>query len=104
MKKQTKTTKAKETKVARDFSCEAPDAQNVYLAGTFNDWDPTLIPLKKQKTGIWTTSLDLAPGRYEYKFIVDGEWCCLPNCSDDHDCPTGVTNEHGTMNKVLEIS
>lgn len=94
---------AKIEKVTKLFSCKAPDAQKVFLAGTFNDWDDALIPLKKQEDGLWTTSLDLLPGRYEYKFIVDGEWCCTPYCDERSDCPTCVTNEHGTMNRVIVV-
>ena len=96
-------TEPKVRKVSKLFSCKAPDAQMVFISGTFNDWADALIPLKKHEGGIWTTSLDLAPGRHEYKFIVDGEWCCSPYCRDQYDCPVCVTNEHGTMNRIIEI-
>jgi 1,4-alpha-glucan branching enzyme len=97
MKKQATTSKA------TPFSCKAPDANSVYLAGTFNNWDPVLTPLKKKKDGTWSTTVKLSPGHYEYKFVVDGNWCCSPGCNDHHSCPNCVINEHGTMNRVIEV-
>lgn len=53
----------------------------------------------------WTVTLDLPPGRYEYKFVVDGKWCCDPGCDDgtyqSDDC---VANEYGTKNRVIEVT
>ena len=62
-----------------DFSCRAPVAEAVFLAGTFNDWRADATPMEKNSEGEWTTSLDLEPGRYEFKFVVDGEWVCEEN-------------------------
>ena len=86
------------------FSCHAPAAGAVSVAGTFNDWSPTATPLTRQADGTWTATLGLAPGRYEYKFVVDGEWCCEPGCeSAYHGCPKCVPNPLGTMNRALEV-
>lgn len=52
-------------------------AQNVYIAGSFNEWDPSNIRLKKTSNG-WETTINLEPGKYLYKFIVDGEWIKAP--------------------------
>jgi 1,4-alpha-glucan branching enzyme len=46
----------------------------------------------------WELRADLPPGRYEYKFIVDGEWIHDPKSTDN------VRNEHGTWNSVLYIT
>ena len=54
------------------FVIPAPNAHSVAVLGTFNNWEPT--PLTKNKDGIWETSLSLAPGRYEYAFVIDGRW------------------------------
>lgn len=87
------------------FSCHAPEAQEVFVAGTFNDWDSKAAPLKKSKQGNWTAKTILAPGRYEFKFIVDGAWCCEPGCEGEHrGCPKCVPNDCGTMNRVLEVA
>jgi hypothetical protein len=54
--------------------------------------------------GHWTVSLPLAPGRYEYKFVVDGEWWCEPGCTVlSVECPRCIMNDFGTMNRVLEV-
>jgi 5'-AMP-activated protein kinase regulatory beta subunit len=87
-----------------DFTCHAPEAEAVFLAGTFNSWSPESLPLVRDKTGNWRTSLSLPFGHHEFKFIVDGQWCCEPGCEGEyHGCPKCVPNEHGTMNQVLEV-
>jgi len=74
------------------------------LAGTFNDWSTTATPLKRFGDGQWKVALQLLPGRYEFKFLVDGAWCCEPGCDGPHDgCPNCVSNEFGTMNRVIEV-
>jgi 5'-AMP-activated protein kinase regulatory beta subunit len=87
-----------------EFSCHAPSAKEVFVAGTFNDWKADAAPLRQQN-GDWTATLFLSPGRYEYKFVVDGQWCCEPGCEQEYrGCPKCVPNELGTMNRVLEVS
>lgn len=91
--------------VATKIECLAPDAKTVFLAGTFNDWNENNTPMTKGKDGNWTTSLRLSPGRYEYKFVIDGKWCCRPGCEDKHfaGCHECAPNSFGTMNRVLEV-
>src|SRR5690606_28725945 len=48
-------------------------AKTVKLAGSFNDWDPESIDMKKTDSG-WVAGVKLIPGKYWYKFIIDGEW------------------------------
>ena len=87
-----------------EFTCHAPHAGLVHLAGTFNGWDTAATPLTRQADGTWATTLDLPPGRYEYKFVVDGEWCCEPDCDGPHQgCPKCVPNPFGSMNRVVEV-
>ena len=57
-----------------DFVLEMPSAMEVVLLGDFNRWDQTGHPMKRCRNGIWKKSLLLAPGTYEYKFKVDGNW------------------------------
>jgi len=48
-------------------------AQAVALTADFNGWQPAAQPLDYLGTGLWACSVpDLAPGRYRYKFLVDG--------------------------------
>jgi len=53
-------------------------ANKVYIAGTFNGWSTTQTPMKAVKDG-WMVNLDLKPGKYAYKFIIDGKWTTDPN-------------------------
>lgn len=85
-------------------STNAPKAKRVFVAGTFNDWSPSTHPLKRTGDGHWVLMLDLPPGRYEYKFVIDGQWCCEQGCDEAyHDCPGCVANQFGTMNRVLVV-
>lgn len=85
-------------------STHAPKAKHVFIAGTFNTWNPKSHPLKRTGDGHWVLTLDLPPGRYEYKFVVDGEWCCEVGCDKVYDgCPGCVPNQFGTMNRVLVV-
>jgi 1,4-alpha-glucan branching enzyme len=56
------------------FSLEAPGAQEVLLGGNFNEWNAGINPLKNQGADRWKRTVLLAPGSYEYKFMVDGQW------------------------------
>jgi chromosome partitioning protein len=55
------------------FSIEAPLAERVQLAGDFNGWRPDTLELRRVGD-VWKTSLTLEPGRYRYRFVVDGHW------------------------------
>jgi 1,4-alpha-glucan branching enzyme len=76
------------------FELLAPDAQKVYLAGNFDNWDTRANPMKKDKKGKWKITVSLKPGRYEYRFLKDGDWENDPACCD---C---VPNEFGSQNCV----
>jgi 1,4-alpha-glucan branching enzyme len=74
------------------FSFIAPEAQSVQLAGDFNSWDPIAHPMERKTDERWEINLNLSPGRYEYKFVVDGQWRSDPNCSDFASNPFGDDN------------
>jgi hypothetical protein len=80
-----------------NFRLSAPEAQNVLLAGDFNGWDVHSHPLKKDSKGTWEISIELKPGRYEYRFIVDGVW------QNDPKCDTFSPNPLGSENCVLTL-
>ena len=82
----------------RVFSFDAPQAKEVLLAGDFNDWKAEKHPLKKNNDGLWQKSTFLLPGRYEYKFLVDGTWKVDPE--NTQVC----MNQFGSQNNVFTIS
>jgi len=79
------------------FRVYEPHARRVSLAGEFNQWDPIAAPMQSHDDGHWSITLDLPPGRYQYKFVVDGQW--LPDLTAHENVP----NEHGTLNSVIEV-
>jgi chromosome partitioning protein len=55
------------------FTLEAPDAARVQLAGEFNAWTPEGSEMDGDGR-VWKKTLRLAPGRYRYRYVIDGEW------------------------------
>jgi len=80
------------------FVLSSPEAQEVYLCGDFNQWIPSTLPMIRHgEDHWWEKRLVLEPGRYEYKFIVNGVWIHNP------DAPENVPNVHGSLNSVVEV-
>lgn len=77
----------------------AADAgSDVFVAGEFNGWDPAAKRMvDKDGSGIYSAVLALAPGEYEYKFVINGIWCVDPNCREWRQ------NSLGTLNSVLRV-
>lgn len=75
-----------------------PTAQQVCIAGSFNDWHPSVTPMIRLDDGQWAKELALAPGRYEYRFVVDGQWV------DDPAATEFIPNPFGTANAVLVVA
>jgi hypothetical protein len=72
------------------------EAQVVVLAGSFNNWNESQL-LFAREGDVWVCRVDLAPDRYTYKFIVDGNWILDPaNAETEED-------EYGNLNSVLVI-
>jgi 1,4-alpha-glucan branching enzyme len=80
-----------------EFSLYAPNAKRVSLAGTFNNWDVQRLTARKDSRGNWSVKASLKPGKYEYKFFVDGSW------HNDPKCKACVPNSFGTTNCTVEI-
>lgn len=75
-----------------------PEAREVHLAGSFNDWDRRATPLQRDALGDWSVELELPPGEYRYRFVVDGEW------RDDPAAPCTAQNPFGGYDAVLLVS
>lgn len=79
------------------FKLHSPEAQEVLLAGNFNSWNPHSSPLKRFANGVWKKMVTLAPGRYEYRYVVDGRWL------NDPACTVHTGNPFGSENCILMI-
>ncbi len=55
-----------------NFYAWAPGAGAVFLAGDFNQWDNTSLPMEHRVDGWWFVQVLLAPGHHRYRFVVDG--------------------------------
>jgi 1,4-alpha-glucan branching enzyme len=82
---------------AVELKINAPTAKKVSLTGSFDNWDINAHPAKKDSKGSWSAKLNLKPGRYEYKFVVDGSWV------NDPACKSSVANAFGSQNSVIEV-
>ncbi|MDG5491249.1 hypothetical protein [Psychroserpens sp. SPM9] len=72
------------------------DAKTIIVAGSFNRWDEQEFKMKKVENG-WELKLNIRPGEYEYKFIVDGHWI------EDPSNPSKVLNEFGQFNSLINV-
>ena len=80
------------------FTLAADAGSEVYVAGDFNGWDPADKKLTdKKNNGVYSAVVTLAPGEYEYKFVINGTWCVDPNCKEWRQ------NSLGTLNSVLHV-
>jgi 1,4-alpha-glucan branching enzyme len=79
------------------FRYDASYAETVFVVGSFNGWNSGANPLKRDRDGIWTAIVDLFPGIYEYRYLVDERW------KDDPACTVRCVNQYGGYNCVLII-
>lgn len=77
----------------------APKAKRVAIVGDFNNWSTGADPMFNRETsGLWSIVLPLKSGRYEYKFLVDGEkW------TTDPGNPKRTKDGFGGFNSVVEV-
>lgn len=71
-------------------------ADRISLTGDFNDWRENDIVLKQTRSGVWQATLDLPLGaRYQFRYVVDGQWC-----TDSHADGTS-DNNFGSQNSLI---
>jgi len=94
----TKNTAKSASKKDTTFTIHAEKGKAVFLAGDFNGWDPTAKKMAyKARSGIYTATIKLAAGTYQYKFVIDGTWCADPENAN------AAPNEHGTFNSIVTV-
>lgn len=79
------------------FTLEAPEAHSVQLAGDFNGWTPAGYEMEFSN-GVWRKMLALAPGRYRYRYVVDGRW------QRDPLNPSVEPSPFGDQNSVIDLN
>ena len=80
------------------FTVHAEKGKAVYLSGEFNKWSESAKKMAyKARRGLYEASVKLAPGTYQYKFVIDGTWCADPENAN------AVPNGHGTFNSVVVV-
>jgi len=80
------------------FAVSAPEAKEVYIAGDFNDWKVDASSKMEQSNGTWKKRLNLANGKYRYRYVIDGVW------TEDANNPTREMNPYGTMDSLVEVT
>ena len=80
-----------------EFTLHHPQARMVAVAGTFNDWHLSRTPMNPGPSGTWKVTVWLPAGRYEYRFVVDGQWMSDPSAREQ------VPNAYGSTNAVLVV-
>lgn len=72
------------------------NAKHVAVAGSFNKWNEDLFKMRKVDGG-WELKVNINPGEYEYRYIVDGQWI------EDPSNPNKTPNEFGEFNSIIDI-
>jgi 1,4-alpha-glucan branching enzyme len=81
------------------FEIKADPGSEVFVAGSFNDWQPTKHRLAdKNGAGHFQRQVYVEPGPVEYKFVVNGVW------QVDSNCPTWVPNAVGSLNSRVDVN
>lgn len=73
--------------------------KKIYVGGSFNGWSNDKILLSgPDNNGEFSVDVPLEPGRYAYKFSIDGKWVLDPNNPQTED------NGLGDKNSVITIA
>ena len=83
-------------KVAISIPEELIQGKEVRIFGSFNNWNREVVPVTPEK-GFYLSTYDLAPGRYEYKLLVDGMEMTDPSNTET------ASNGMGGFNNILRV-
>lgn len=73
---------------------EGLDIDALFLVGDFNEWDETATPMKRNREGVYRTTIELAPGQgTQFRYLANGvHWF---NAWDaDNYLPNGFGSEN----------
>jgi chromosome partitioning protein len=81
------------------FLYHGPRASRVQVVGNFNNWAQREdYCMQRREDGTWSKEIILAPGVYQYKFLVDDEWI------EDQNNPNVIEDPFGGRNSVIEVN
>lgn len=80
------------------FTTSANGAKEVVVTGDFTNWSKDGIRLRPGEAGEWSGVLELPPGHYRYRLLVDGEW------RDHPEAESRVPNAFGSQDCCLVVS
>ncbi len=75
------------------------EAQTVSVCGEFNDWDPSIHPMKKRKGGRFSLTISLKPGhRYRFRYLLDNQkW------ENDWSADAYIPNDYGEEDSIVDV-
>ncbi|MDD5135785.1 MAG: AAA family ATPase [Candidatus Omnitrophica bacterium] len=80
------------------FPINAPDAKDIHIVGDFNHWKINEESrLARIQDGRWEKRVGLSPGKYKYKFVIDGEWVL------DSQNTERVPNAFGSFDSIINL-
>lgn len=78
------------------FTVQDQGYEQVHLAGEFNGWNGHSLPLYR-KAGHWACEVELQPGAYQYKLVINGsDWILDPEAES-------VPTPHGERNSIFRV-
>ena len=81
------------------FLFHSPRASRVQIVGNFNNWAQSEdYYMQRREDGTWSKEIILAPGVYQYKFLVDDKWM------EDQNNPNFIEDPFGGRNSVVEVN
>jgi chromosome partitioning protein len=81
-----------------ELRLQTESGKNVFVAGSFNNWNPRQTRMQEIKTCVYTVAIQLPAGRHEYKFVVDDDWRTDPENRET------TPNPFGSLNSVIKVN
>jgi 1,4-alpha-glucan branching enzyme len=81
------------------FTVLAPEAQKVFLVGSFNGWVKGATPMKiVNSSGLWSVDVPLQVGEHTFMYLIDGVRWVTPPVAEDF-----MTDGFGNTNGIVVV-
>lgn len=72
--------------------------KQVFIAGDFNGWSATSLPMiRNERLGVYERLVPIPPGRWQYRLVIDGHW------THDSVNPSTQSNPFGGLNSIIDV-